>query len=63
MFWLYRGTKGQKNYYGDEDGGYSLMMNSFLYDGYTCSIVFLHGTRFIVCGLGGEAVDGRQCII
>ena len=43
------------------DGGYSLMMN--FYDGYTCSIVFRDGTRFIVCGLGGESVDGRQCII
>ena len=36
-------------------------MNSFLHDGYTCSIVFLDGTmRFIVCDLGGEAADGRQ---
>ena len=25
----------------DEDGGYSLVMNSFLCDGYTCSIVVL----------------------
>ena len=23
----------------DEDGGYSLVMNSFLHDGYTCSFV------------------------
>ena len=29
---------GAKSDYDDEDGGYSLM-NSFLYDGYTCSIV------------------------
>ena len=26
-------------------------------------LLFLDGTRFIVCDLGGEAVDGRQCII
>ena len=26
-------------------------------------VLFLNGTRFVVCGLGGEAVDGRQRII
>ena len=31
--------EGAKSDYDDEDGGYSLMMNSFLYDGCTCSIV------------------------
>ena len=31
--------EGAKSDYGDEDGGCSLMMNSLLYDGYTCSIV------------------------
>ena len=30
--------EGAKSHY-DEDGEYSLMMNSFLYDGYTRSIV------------------------
>ena len=31
--------EGAKSDYDDEDGGYSLMMNSCLYDGYTCLIV------------------------
>ena len=30
--------EGAQSDYSDEDGGYSLMMNLFLYDGYTCSI-------------------------
>ena len=52
--------EGAKTDYDDEDGGYSLMMKLFLCDGYTCSIVV---SRFVVGGLGGEALDSRQFII
>ena len=39
--------EGAQSDYSDEDGGYSLMMNLFLYDGYTCSIDGMYGRVYV----------------